>query len=337
MHQILSWARQTEAKHSLFLFDSCFSGTVFKTRAGAVQPRHITSATSLPVRQFITAGSAGEQVPAQSTFTPAFVDALVYGYGDLNKDGYVSGTELGLYLQQEVPRHVNQTPQFGKIQDYELSRGDFIFVLPQTNTGSLTPTTIPTTTSLTVQSNVRGDRIYIDGKYKGSTRLDLEIPKGRHTVRIEKEGYKTYEEEIDIKNALTLRASLEKIAKGVSVTVMVTDTLQDGKPVEPRSTNFGCASQIFTAVYLTDLAEGAHTLVIDWIDPSGRLRERNIQKVGYSVREIVTWLKLNPAAGSGMLRAFNPAIGMSSFIGIWTVMVSVDDAAAVQKTFHIIC
>ena len=65
--------------------------------------------------------------------------------------------------------------------------------------------------SLTIRSNVRGDRVYINGKYKGSTRLDLDLRKGRHTIRIEKEGYKTYEEQIDLSNALTLRASLEKI------------------------------------------------------------------------------------------------------------------------------
>jgi len=132
MSQILAWARESEAKHSLFLFDSCFSGTIFKSRALPDRPPVIDKLVSLPVRQFITAGSAGESVPARSTFTPAFVDAIQYGRGDLNRDGYVSGTELGLYLQQEVPRYVSQTPQFGKIQEYELSRGDFIFALADT-------------------------------------------------------------------------------------------------------------------------------------------------------------------------------------------------------------
>lgn len=133
MSQVLAWARDTEAKHSLFLFDSCFSGTVFKSRALPDRPPAIDRLVSLPVRQFITAGSAGETVPAKSTFTPMFVDAIKHGKGDLNRDGYVSGTELGLYLQQEVPNHVSQTPQFGKIQEYELSRGDYIFVV---NSGS---------------------------------------------------------------------------------------------------------------------------------------------------------------------------------------------------------
>ena len=95
MNMILAWSRQLEARHALFMFDSCFSGTVFKAKALPDTPPHITRATALPVRQYITAGDAGETVPAKSVFTPAFIDALEYGWGDLNRDGYVSGTELG--------------------------------------------------------------------------------------------------------------------------------------------------------------------------------------------------------------------------------------------------
>ena len=129
MTDLLALARNIESNHALFLFDSCFSGTIFQTRALPDKPPLIDLLTSKPVRQFITAGDAGEEVPANSVFTPAFIDALEYGLGDLNGDGYVTGTELGLYLQSEVSLHVKQTPQFGKITDYELSRGDFVFEL----------------------------------------------------------------------------------------------------------------------------------------------------------------------------------------------------------------
>jgi len=129
MNQILTWMKKIEAKHVLFLFDSCFSGTVFKVKALPEMPRRISKMAKLPVRQFITAGSADETVPAKSVFTPAFVDALRYGWGDLYKDGYVTGEELGLYLKNKVPQHSEQTPQYGKIKDYELSRGDFVFVV----------------------------------------------------------------------------------------------------------------------------------------------------------------------------------------------------------------
>lgn len=129
MSQILTWSRKIEAKHTIFLFDSCFSGTIFKTKALPKVPPHITSITSKPVRQFITAGSAGEEVPAQSVFTPSFVRALK-GEADLNKDRYVTGTELGMYLHDKVIGYNSgQTPQYGKINDPDLDEGDFVFPL----------------------------------------------------------------------------------------------------------------------------------------------------------------------------------------------------------------
>ena len=89
MTDLLALARNIESNHALFLFDSCFSGTIFKTRALPERPPLIDLLTSKPVRQFITAGDAGEEVPANSVFTPAFIDALEFGLGDLNEDGYV--------------------------------------------------------------------------------------------------------------------------------------------------------------------------------------------------------------------------------------------------------
>ena len=128
MSQIVTWARNIEAKHALFLFDSCFSGTIFKTKSKAV-PRHISHLTSRPVRQFISAGSAGEEVPATSIFVPSFVRGLD-GEADIDEDGYITGTELGSYLYKKVLYYdAGQTPQYGKIRDPELDEGDFVFAL----------------------------------------------------------------------------------------------------------------------------------------------------------------------------------------------------------------
>ncbi|MBU2646141.1 caspase family protein, partial [bacterium] len=132
MNMIITWSRQIESKHALFLFDSCFSGAIFKTKALPKTPPHINAFTASPVRQYITAGSAGEEVPARSVFTPSFVRALE-GEADLNKDGYVTGTEMGMFLNEKVMGYNSQqTPQYGKIKDPDLDRGDFVFVSPAT-------------------------------------------------------------------------------------------------------------------------------------------------------------------------------------------------------------
>jgi hypothetical protein len=126
MEQILSWAKQIESKHAMFVFDSCFSGSVLQSRAVAV-PEDISYLTAKPVRQFLSAGSADQTVPAISVFRPLFIRGIE-GQADLDKDGYVTGVELGMYLQKQVPRYqTGQTPQYGKILDPYLDEGNFVF------------------------------------------------------------------------------------------------------------------------------------------------------------------------------------------------------------------
>ena len=198
MDQIIAWSRQMEAKHALFLFDSCFSGTVFKIKALPTRPPHITHATSLPVRQYITAGDAGDAVPAASVFTPVFIDALEYGWADLNGDGYISGTELGIYLQEKVPQHTSQTPQYGKIKDYKLSRGDYIFLIKQESESG----------TLRVETTPPGAKILIDGRLKGTSPLELTgLKPGRLTVEAKKDGYVLWKEQVLLRKDRALEVS----------------------------------------------------------------------------------------------------------------------------------
>lgn len=127
MDSIEALAKQVDAKHALFVFDSCFSGTIFRTRAGV--PDDISEATAKPVRQFITAGDEHQLVPDQSVFRRQFVAALDEGLADRNQDGFITGSELGLFLTETVTNytHRTQTPVSGKIVNPNLDRGDFVF------------------------------------------------------------------------------------------------------------------------------------------------------------------------------------------------------------------
>lgn len=120
-------ALKVKSKHFLMLFDSCFSGSLFNVVRAA--PVDISEKSALPVRQFITAGGAGEQVPDQSVFKVVFLQGIT-GDADLNADGYVTGSELGMHLQEKVINYSRggQHPQYGKINNPKLDRGDFVFV-----------------------------------------------------------------------------------------------------------------------------------------------------------------------------------------------------------------
>jgi len=131
MQYLVTQAKMIQAKHVLFMFDSCFSGTVLNLRDRVV-PRSVSDNIRYPVRQFITAGRANEPVPDYSVFKQAFLDLLEGRDKEPIPDGYITGEELALYLKNKVPTYNRaQHPQYGKIRDPKLDKGDFIFVIPE--------------------------------------------------------------------------------------------------------------------------------------------------------------------------------------------------------------
>ncbi|HRR09965.1 MAG TPA: SUMF1/EgtB/PvdO family nonheme iron enzyme [Rhodothermales bacterium] len=124
-------ASGVQAKHILFVFDACFSGS-FGLRDGTEIDPVIRDYTGQPVRQYITSGTQSEKVPAISIFRRRFVDAL-QGAADRNNDGYVTASELGFYLKERVILESRDTqhPTFGKALDGAYNKGEYIFALPQ--------------------------------------------------------------------------------------------------------------------------------------------------------------------------------------------------------------
>ncbi len=129
-------SKMGNAKHQLFIFDSCYGG-LFGTRGARPLetniPNYIGEAAKRPARQFITAGGANQQVldggsRGHSFFTQYLLEALRDGLGDVNNDGYITFTELAGYL---LPRASNsyQTPASGSLPGHGL--GEFIFISPK--------------------------------------------------------------------------------------------------------------------------------------------------------------------------------------------------------------
>ena len=71
MQRIEEYAMSIDSKHALFIFDSCFSGSLFALSRAV--PEHINYKTAKPVRQFITSGSADENSPGYQ-----YIQAAVY-------------------------------------------------------------------------------------------------------------------------------------------------------------------------------------------------------------------------------------------------------------------
>ena len=187
MVKFVSDSKKIHAKHVLFMFDSCFSGTVLNLR-NRVTPSHITDRIKNPVRQFITAGRAEEPVPDRSEFKKAFLNLLEGRVEEPTPDGYLTGVELGDYLYRTVPKFSQgQHPQHGKIHDQQLNTGDFVFVLAQSRQDGSedSDAELDTIATLNVTSTPNGAAVYMDGTLIGTTPVqDYQIDTG---IRLEKQ------------------------------------------------------------------------------------------------------------------------------------------------------
>jgi hypothetical protein len=123
-------------RHVIFIFDSCFSGTIFTARSPDDPPVELTTDNvarlmETPARNFITAGRANERIPAHSPIPDLFLAAL-NGAADRYQHGVVSAAEIGIYLQDQMLRRprINITPQEGRLENTAFAQGEFLFRVP---------------------------------------------------------------------------------------------------------------------------------------------------------------------------------------------------------------
>lgn len=204
MSQLETYALRIQSKHVLMIFDSCFSGSVFSSVRSA--PTDISEKSAKDVRQFITAGNEDEQVPDESVFKRCFIDGI-QGEADFNRDGYVTASELGMYLDSAVVNYSrgSQHPQYGKIRDPRLDKGDFIFTVAAGAAVDVSGKGEEAGKALlSVEADVPGARVLLDGREIGKTPLrNRETEPGKYRLRVEKEGYEPYEKAVTLEKGRT--------------------------------------------------------------------------------------------------------------------------------------
>lgn len=133
MEDLKSISKFSKAKHMLFLVDACYSGlAAVNTRGLSTNtPNYIDKITEENSRQIITAGQKDEKVLEKdewehSAFTKNLISGLKDKKANANNDDYITGSELGLYLQEKVSIDTEnfQTPQFKRLTTHE---GEIIF------------------------------------------------------------------------------------------------------------------------------------------------------------------------------------------------------------------
>ena len=131
LKRISNWSK---AKHMLFLVDACYGGlAAMNTRSLSVNsPSYMDKITEDISRQIITAGGKEEQVLEKdewehSAFTKNLLSGLRDKKADYNADGIITGTEIGMYVQEKVSLDTDnfQTPQLRRFTSHE---GEIIFL-----------------------------------------------------------------------------------------------------------------------------------------------------------------------------------------------------------------
>ncbi|MBE9582089.1 MAG: PEGA domain-containing protein [Proteobacteria bacterium] len=196
MKDIETYSLRMRSKHVLMLFDSCFSGSLFSLVRAA--PEDICEKSALPVRQYITAGREDEPVPDRSMFKRCLLLGL-QGDADLTRDGYITGSELGMYLSDKVVQYTKrrQHPQYGKINNPDLDRGDFIFQLASSGAIIEEPSRKKNKAAFSVKCNVPEAKVFLDNRNIGSTPLSsMNVSPGEYRLRVEKDGYEPYQKRV---------------------------------------------------------------------------------------------------------------------------------------------
>ena len=134
MEELKRISTMSKAKHMLFLVDACYGGlAAVNTRSlSTSSPNYIDKIKEESARQVITAGGKEEKVIEKdewehSAFTKNLLAGLKDNKADQNQDGYITGSEIGLYLQEKVSFDTEnyQTPQSRKLTTHD---GEIIFI-----------------------------------------------------------------------------------------------------------------------------------------------------------------------------------------------------------------
>lgn len=123
MSTLLARVAELQSRNLLLIVDACFSGLALESLPRERFPHPTGSAGDGRIMQVITAGTSGQSVSDDGVFAELIATGLT-GAADLNLDGWISGTELGMYLRLRTSESSGgkQTPRFGNV----IGLGDMI-------------------------------------------------------------------------------------------------------------------------------------------------------------------------------------------------------------------
>jgi formylglycine-generating enzyme required for sulfatase activity len=198
-------------------------------------------------------------------------------------------------VEELVTRNSSQTPMSRFIHGVGDEGGQFFFIA---SSGAVVDQPGPAT--LSVESNVAGASVRIDGKKIGTTPLiDIPVSPGQHRVWVEKEGYESYRKHIDLEHgrSLSLYVDLSR-ARPQKARLFVETGPEDAKV---RILNIGTAFyqgiELAPNRYHVEVSSNGYKTKDLWVTLHGG-EDKNLN------------IRLKPALTATKEKSFTNAIGM---------------------------
>jgi hypothetical protein len=198
IYKVIAALDQRSVQHIFLVSDSCFSGAFTKEHRAvetAIDDRYFREKYTKPSRNVLTSGGIEpvEDVGkgGHSVFAYYFLKTLTD-----NPYPYLSAKQLGVQVEELVTRNSTQTPVSRFIHGVGDEGGQFFFIA---SSGSIVeePSRKESITTLSVEANIAGARVLVDGSAVGATPLsDREVSPGEHRIQVEKQGYETYQKRV---------------------------------------------------------------------------------------------------------------------------------------------
>ena len=192
--QVQKAMRNMNARHVLLISDSCYSGSLFgRGRAipSVINSKYYLGLYNEKSRWGMTSGNktpvADDGTGGHSVFAYQLIKEL-----RKNSKKYLSTQELYTRIAPIVSNNAEQTPMCRPIRNTGDQGGEFVFIA---SSGAVVyaPSKSKAGAFLSVESNVKGARVLVDGRYIGSTDLSsIKVSTGEHRIRVEKDGYEAY-------------------------------------------------------------------------------------------------------------------------------------------------
>lgn len=197
-------APNVQAKNVVVVTDSCYGGAIARSgpTPGQKTPddgisRYESALLSIATtrsRQVIASGGYHE-VPDRSEFAELLKTAL--------EENTLRAIDLEYLFYRDIHGSLSsageQRPIMSRVTTGMDRNGQFVLVnRVSDNTGPLSETNEPPLGALTVESNASNANVYIDDQLVGTTRLDIDLIPGEHSIVIRSDGYEPAQRNITI-------------------------------------------------------------------------------------------------------------------------------------------